>query len=595
MKRSIRFVALVLCGALLLMQPLQVFATEDAVIENELSYDAPNSDVFVSEKYLSGSARNNAYIPPADDPKAAIDALRTTYPEGMEFSDETHEYYSNGREYFNDGRYRVHGGSGCHAFALMLSDAAYGSMPIVEHSDFDDLRIGDAIRVDNDTHTLIVTDINGDEITVAQANYGGKVHWDEKISRSDTGNWVYVITRRKLDINSISEKHYFIHKTPVISMGALRENEDFTVEYTNREDPGSCVATVKGINNFYGTRVLDFSNPTTKIPQNIGVSHIAAIDVGQTEKLVVNGPKTPVTFSSSDDAVATVDNSGVVTGRSAGTVEITVSAAEDRIYQAATTSVFITIHGENSEEDAVRSFVERMYEVVLEREPDAGGLDGWTDDLKSGKSSAVDIVRGFLLSPEYTDKEKTNEEIIKDCYSAMLDRSPDEGGFNDWILRLESGMSVEALFAGFVCGEEFGNLCGKYGINPGKYTVTEERDKNAGVTMFVSRLYDQALGRSYDLDGLNYWCKELNNNSSKSNVLRVATEGFFHSDEFLNKKLSNEEFVKVCYRTYLGREYDRQGFDDWVKQLENGKSRDEVMAGFAYSDEFSNIMAGYGL
>jgi uncharacterized protein YjdB len=663
------------------MQPLQVYATQEAAVETESAYDTSftegtGDNAFVSEKFLSGSAADNAYIPPADDPKAAIDALRAVYPEGMTFTDATHQYTSNGREYYSDGGYSTHSGSGCHAFAFILSDAAFGSMPIVIHSNFEDLKIGDAIRVSNDTHTVVVTDIKGDEVTIAQANYGGKVHWDEKISKSDPSDWGYIITRQKLDINSISEKHYFNGNTPVIYMGALKEGEDYTVEYVNKEDRYNCIATVTGINNFYGTRVLYYSNPSTKTAQSIGVSYIVGIDVGQTEELVVNGAKTPVTFRSSDDSIATVDSNGVVTGKNPGTVEITISAEEDNVYQAAETSVFITIYGESKRaqaislscssssieegqtaqlsvtgahtsvsfrssdesvatvseagvvtglragtveitataaessayysamaqisitvtEDSVRAFVKRMYRVVLGREAEEVGLKKWTDDLKSGSSNAVDIVRGFFLSPEYTGKGKSNDEVITDCYSAMLDRLPDAGGFSDWKSKLESGMSVEAIFAGFVGSTEFGNLCERYGINPGTYTVTQERDKNAGVTMFVSRLYTKALGRSFDVNGLNDWCGQINANPSRANILSISTNGFFHSQEFLNKNLNNTEFVKTLYRTFLGREADDAGLADWVGQLDRGENtRDGVIGGFANSQEFSNIMAQYGL
>ncbi len=178
----------------------------------------------------------------------------------------------------------------------------------------------------------------------------------------------------------------------------------------------------------------------------------------------------------------------------------------------------------------------------------------------------------------------------------MLGRAPDEAGFADWTDRLDSGMSVEAIFAGFVGSEEFGNLCALYDIKPGTYPITQERDRNIGVTKFVSRLYTQALGRGYDVDGLNNWCGSINANPSRDNILYVSTNGFFHSQEFTSKNLNNTEFVKVLYRTYLGREYDEPGLRDWVGKLDRGeKSRDEVMAGFAYSPEFNNIMVQYGL
>ena len=65
--------------------------------------------------------------------------------------------------------------------------------------------------------------------------------------------------------------------------------------------------------------------------------------------------------------------------------------------------------------------------------------------------------------------------------------------------------------------------------------------------------------------------------------------------EFLNKNLSDSEYIKVLYRTFLDREYDQAGYDNWMKQLKNGMSRDEVLLGFANSKEFGEIKQKYGL
>ncbi len=265
-------------------------------------------------------------------------------------------------------------------------------------------------------------------------------------------------------------------------------------------------------------------------------------------------------------------------------------------WNEAPTTSDLDIYIEDNSTGQIRSFVTRLYEIALNREPEESGLNDWTNKLKSGEAAAVNVVQGVLCSQEYLNKGKTNGEVVNDCYQAMLGRAADEAGYSDWVSRLDNGMSVEAIFAGFVGSEEFANLCNSYGINPGTYTLTQERDKNTGVTMFVNRLYTQALGRAYDVDGLNNWCGEINRDGSRNNILNVSTNGFFHSQEFINKNLSNTDFVKVLYRTFLGREYDDQGLADWVGQLDSGeKTRDQVMEGFAYSQEFGNIMAQYGL
>ena len=75
----------------------------------------------------------------------------------------------------------------------------------------------------------------------------------------------------------------------------------------------------------------------------------------------------------------------------------------------------------------------------------------------------------------------------------------------------------------------------------------------------------------------------------------VALNGFMLTKEFTEKNLSDMEFVKVLYRTFLGREYDEGGLAHWVEKLASGMSRVQVASGFAHSSEFSQIMASYGL
>ena len=66
------------------------------------------------------------------------------------------------------------------------------------------------------------------------------------------------------------------------------------------------------------------------------------------------------------------------------------------------------------------------------------------------------------------------------------------------------------------------------------------------------------------------------------------------SKEFTEKNLDNAEFVKVLYRTFLGREFDSAGLEHLIGKLASGVSREQIAAGFANSKEFSEIMASYG-
>ncbi len=242
----------------------------------------------------------------------------------------------------------------------------------------------------------------------------------------------------------------------------------------------------------------------------------------------------------------------------------------------------------------VDGFVYRLYAYALNREPDEGGLNDWKNKLTARERTGTEVAVGFFFSDEMKLRNLNDDDFVELLYKVMMNRGSDPDGKAYWTNMLANGVSRKGVFNGFAGSAEFNNICNSYGINRGTPVAIEGRDKNYGATLFVARLYTQALGRSYDVDGLNDWCNRIVNRTWS--VTDVSTTGFFHSREFLNKNLSNVEYVKVLYRTFLGREYDAAGLADWTGQLNSGaKSRDEVLRGFSNSVEFANIMREYGL
>ena len=76
---------------------------------------------------------------------------------------------------------------------------------------------------------------------------------------------------------------------------------------------------------------------------------------------------------------------------------------------------------------------------------------------------------------------------------------------------------------------------------------------------------------------------------------KSVAQSFIASEEFKNKNLDNEEYVKTLYRMFLGREAEEEGLRYWVDKLQGGTSREELVGGFSDSKEFSGIMASYGV
>lgn len=118
-------------------------------------------------------------------------AYKKKYPEGTPWTNSN--YYK-----WNGGIYT--GGYGCAGFAFMLSDAAFGTKKarvIYDLSNIENtIRVGDIIRVNNDSHSVIVLKVKSDCVQVAEGNYNSSVHWGREISYNEIkSNGTYYLTR----------------------------------------------------------------------------------------------------------------------------------------------------------------------------------------------------------------------------------------------------------------------------------------------------------------------------------------------------------------------------------------------------------------
>ena len=115
-------------------------------------------------------------------------------------------------------------------------------------------------------------------------------------------------------------------------------------------------------------------------------------------------------------------------------------------------------------------------------------------------------------------------------------------------------------------------------------------DQDQELRDFVTRLYKVCLKRDPDEGGLNYWVGELKD--KKETGVAVAS-GFIFSAELQEKSYSNEDYVKIMYDAFFGREADTDGFNYWVKCMNDGMTRQEIFTGFANSNEFFELCGSF--
>lgn len=229
----------------------------------------------------------------------------------------------------------------------------------------------------------------------------------------------------------------------------------------------------------------------------------------------------------------------------------------------------------------VSAQVYRLYQAALDRAPDRAGHLDWVTQIVTGEAVLLDVSAGFVRSAEFQNAygAQSDVDFVDQLYQNVLGRSADPGGLAGWVDQLDNGASREAVVLGFSNSQEFTNntLAASTAYTQGGIASIWADD--------VYRLYQATLDRAPDAAGFGSWMSLL---GAGREYLSVVT-GFVASTEFQNTygALSNTGFVERLYLNVLDRAADAAGRADWVGQLNSGTSREEVVRGFAQSQEFT--------
>jgi hypothetical protein len=135
---------------------------------NYYQVEINNEILYIQKDGLSDNRQQEVYN--------IIMAQKSVFPEGMHWTND--DYYE-----WNGGIYV--GGFGCAAFCFYVSDKAFGNAKAYIHKDYSNIKVGDMLRVYNDTHSVTVLEVRENSVIVAEGNYNSSIHWGREMSMSE--------------------------------------------------------------------------------------------------------------------------------------------------------------------------------------------------------------------------------------------------------------------------------------------------------------------------------------------------------------------------------------------------------------------------
>lgn len=220
-----------------------------------------------------------------------------------------------------------------------------------------------------------------------------------------------------------------------------------------------------------------------------------------------------------------------------------------------------------------------FYEAFLGRAPDSLGFENLTHDLQSGMS-LHDLAQVMLSSGEHQQNfgafdRMSDAAFVEQLYEVIQHRAADAPGLAHWQAALAGGESrVDVGISFALSTEHLNSLQGAF--TAGIY----DPDKGAAD---VARLYYGIQGRAPDAGGLAHFVQAMSNGQSLQNVAK----DFLASAEYQSKfgGLDDAHFVDALYQNALGRHAEADGLNHFVDALQHGSSRAAVALDIAESNE----------
>lgn len=252
------------------------------------------------------------------------------------------------------------------------------------------------------------------------------------------------------------------------------------------------------------------------------------------------------------------------------TFSVTIGAPVTGATLGSPTAAIVTIRDATSGATANQRYVARLYQDLLGRQVDSGGLAYWSGLLDRGFPRAQ-FAQVLLSSPEFL------ERTVRGLYRHHLQREADDAGLRALVAYLQRGGTIEQAASLLIAS-------GEYAQKRGGGTVDG----------FIDALYIDVLHRSADAGGRAWLTSMLNAGVTRDKVAMILMS----SDEFRTHLIDNPNgdlgperqtgLIHGYYQYFLRRNADPAGLSALLGLFRRGATQQQVMVIFAASDEYYN-------
>ena len=235
-------------------------------------------------------------------------------------------------------------------------------------------------------------------------------------------------------------------ETNLEALSALYAGDDVFVISKVMQSGHNDINGYGGNDTFYGSRMV-----TTNADIFVGGSGL--------DRLILDRPLVSYQIESSNNIWNAVNQRGELAGcrindTSGSTNRIEISDVE-RIQFSDVSLALDIAKGETA------GSAYRIYKAAFDRVPDAGGLGFWINAMDDG-ASLTSVAAGFINSPEFKQlygANVTDRDFVTKVYTNVLDRNPDQGGYDFWLGAMGRGATRADILASFSeSPENIGNV-----------------------------------------------------------------------------------------------------------------------------------------